>query len=163
MRLRCAEVLILMDAACKIQPNEPPWSPLLKVAFRLKNYCWAPLNLRTLSKGASYCFDRFVFVFPQHNVITLKMIFHIQCYYVITFLQLFWTGCQGRRYRGVGVWGGGGVTPPIIQTLVKVGRNGTDIFPKLVKMEVILLKIEGKTRKSLIKVWDKDGRSCPKL
>jgi hypothetical protein len=58
---------------------------------------------------------------------------------------------------------GGGVTPSIIQTLVKVGRNGTDICPKLVKMEVILLKIEGKTRKNLIKVWDKDGRSCPKL
>jgi hypothetical protein len=40
---RCAEVLILMDTACKIQPNESPWSPLLKVAFRLKNYCRAPL------------------------------------------------------------------------------------------------------------------------
>jgi hypothetical protein len=36
--------------------------------------------------------------------------------------------------------GGGGVTPPpppIIQTLVKVGQNGTDICPKLVKMELI--------------------------
>ena len=40
----CAEVLILMDTACKIQPNESPWSPLLKVAFRLKNDCRAPLT-----------------------------------------------------------------------------------------------------------------------
>jgi hypothetical protein len=40
---------------------------------------------------------------------------------------------QGRRYRGV--WGCN--PPPIIQTLVKVGQNGTDICPKLVKMELI--------------------------
>ena len=33
---RCVEILILMDTACKIKPNESPWSPLLKVAFRLK-------------------------------------------------------------------------------------------------------------------------------
>jgi hypothetical protein len=56
-------------------------------------------------------------------------------------LQVFAGYSQGRRYRGVGgvcVWGGGGgVTPPIIQTLVKVGQNGTDICPKLVKMELI--------------------------
>jgi hypothetical protein len=39
----CAEVLILMDTACKIQPNESLWGPLLKVAFRLKNDCRAPL------------------------------------------------------------------------------------------------------------------------
>ena len=38
---RCAEVLIFMDTACKTQPNESPWSPLLKVAFRLKNDCRA--------------------------------------------------------------------------------------------------------------------------
>ena len=41
---QCAEVLILMDTACKIQPNESPWSPLLKVAFRVKNDCRVPLN-----------------------------------------------------------------------------------------------------------------------
>ena len=46
---------------------------------------------------------------------------------------------QGRRYRGGGggVWGG--VTPPPPnKTLVKVvGQNGSDICPKLVKMELI--------------------------
>jgi hypothetical protein len=31
--------------ACKLQPNESLWSPLLKVAFRLKNYCRAPLKV----------------------------------------------------------------------------------------------------------------------
>jgi hypothetical protein len=40
---------------------------------------------------------------------------------------------QGRRYRGGGVWGG--VTPPNNSKLVKVGQNGSDICPKLVKME----------------------------
>ena len=34
---------------------------------------------------------------------------------------------QGRRYRGGGVCN----TPPIIQTLVKVGQNRTDICLKL--------------------------------
>jgi hypothetical protein len=33
-----------MNTACKIQPNESLWSPLLKVAFRLKNDCRAPLS-----------------------------------------------------------------------------------------------------------------------
>jgi hypothetical protein len=36
-----------------------------------------------------------------------------------------------------GVCGGCNTPPPIIQTLVKVGQNGTDIFPKLVKKELI--------------------------
>jgi hypothetical protein len=48
-----------------------------------------------------------------------------------------------------GVWGGvGGVTPPIIQTLVKVGQNGTD---NCLKLKVKL----GKICESLVKVWDK--------
>ena len=37
---------------------------------------------------------------------------------------------------GGGGGGGGGVTPNG-QTLVKVGQNGSDICPKLVKMELI--------------------------
>jgi hypothetical protein len=41
----CGSTHILMDTACKIQRNESPWSPLLKVAFRLKNDCRAPLTL----------------------------------------------------------------------------------------------------------------------
>jgi hypothetical protein len=47
---------------------------------------------------------------------------------------------QGRRYRG------GCNTPPIIQTLVKVGQNRTDICLKL-----------------KVKLGIKDGRSCSKL
>ena len=40
--------------------------------------------------------------------------------------------------RDVAIGGVGGVTPPpVIQTLVKVDQNGTDICPKLVKMEII--------------------------
>jgi hypothetical protein len=51
---------------------------------------------------------------------------------------IFYSHRQGRRYRG-GVGGGVCVcvTPPIIQTLVKVGQNGSDICPKLVKKELI--------------------------
>jgi hypothetical protein len=40
--------------------------------------------------------------------------------------------------------------PPIIQTLVKVGLNGTE-FDQSWSNKV---KIEGKTRKNLVKVWD---------
>ena len=52
------------------------------------------------------------------------------------FWQIIYPGTS--LYKGGGGGGGGGCnTPPIIQTLVKVGQNGTDICPKLVKMELI--------------------------
>ena len=41
--------------------------------------------------------------------------------------------CRDAAIGGVG----GCNTPPIIQTLVKVGQNGIGICPKLVKMELI--------------------------
>ena len=46
---------------------------------------------------------------------------------------------RGPRDVAIGGVCGGCNTPPppIIQTLVKVGQNGTDIFPKLVKKELI--------------------------
>jgi hypothetical protein len=57
---------------------------------------------------------------------------------------------QGRRSRG----GCGGCnTSPIIQTLVKVGQNGTDIC----------LKLKVKIGKMWSKFGIKDGRSCSKL
>jgi hypothetical protein len=43
MRFPVCGRIIFMGTACKIQPYELPWSPLLKVAFRLKNDCRAPL------------------------------------------------------------------------------------------------------------------------
>jgi hypothetical protein len=44
---------------------------------------------------------------------------------------------------------GGGVTPPIIQTLVKVGQNGTDICLKF--------------KVKLGKIWDKRWSKLPKV
>ena len=58
---KCAEVLILMETACKIQPNESPWSPLLKVTFRLKNDCRAPLS-------DFVCLENVIYITKQEKV-----------------------------------------------------------------------------------------------
>ena len=60
---RCAEELIFMDTACKIQPYEPPWSPLLKVAFRLKNDCRAPLSDENVNQVFSQIHVRVAYLF----------------------------------------------------------------------------------------------------
>jgi hypothetical protein len=67
---RCAEVLILMDTACKVQPNESLWSPLLKVAFRLKNDCRGPLINLSLADIAAQIL---VLIHESHNLVPRAM------------------------------------------------------------------------------------------
>ena len=52
-----------MDTACKIQPHEPLWSTLLKVAFQLKNDCRAPSSDENVNPVYSQIHVRVAYLF----------------------------------------------------------------------------------------------------